>query len=352
MTSKRLLALLPLLGAAACSHAPPRPEVVWPDPPEKPRIRFVRHIASSVDLDDSNWANFRRFLVGEQPRSFGRPMGIAVTDDGKRLYVADYGRAAVFRLDLEFKTFEVFAPDEILRSAFNVALDDEESVYLTDPVGRRVVVFDRTGRKLRSFGGDALERPTGLAIDRKRRILYVADGSRQDSPNHRVLAYTPEGKLLRQVGRGRGSGDGEFSFPTYLAVDQQGHLYVADTLNFRIQVFDAEGQFLQAYGEAGTQPGTFTRVKGLAFDGFGNLHAVEGEHAVIQVFNRSFTLLVYFAGKAQRLEYLNLPGPIAIDRARNLIYVGEQDNPRLNVYELINTTAADSYEAGKAPGSR
>lgn len=346
MRSKLLLPLL--LGAVACSHAPPRSDVVWPDPPEKPRIRFVRFLASGEDLDDSSWSSFRRFLTGEQANSFGRPMGLAVSDDGQRLYVADYGRGAVFVLDFKRKTFEPFAADEPRRSAFNVALDDEENVYVTDPVARQVTVFDRAGRKLRSFGRE-MDRPTGLAIDRQRKIVYVADGSRQDSPNHRVLVYSLEGKLLRQVGRGRGSGDGEFSFPTYLAVDDQGQLYVSDTLNFRIQVFDPEGQFLQAFGQAGNQPGTFTRVKGLAFDGFGNLYTVEGEHAVIQVFNRSFGLLLYFAGKGPRVEYLHLPAAIAIDRKSNRIYVGEQDLPRVNVYELINTTAADSFEQGKEP---
>lgn len=340
MKTQRLLPLVPLL-AAACSHAPPRPPVVWPDPPETPRIRFVRYLATEEDVDDGAWASFRRFLTGAQPARLGRPTGIAISDDGKRVYVADFGRAGVYRLDLEHKTFTPFTADEPMRSAFCVALDGEENAYVSDPVARRVVVFDRTGKKLRAFGGEA-ERPTGMAVDRARGILYVTDGSRQNSPNHRVLAYSLEGKLLRQVGRGRGSGEGEFNFPTYLAVDAQGHLYVADTLNFRVQVFDPEGRFVRAYGTAGDQPGSFSRVKGLAFDGFGNLYAVDGEHAVVQIFNRNFDLLLYFAGKAPFLEYLQLPGAIAIDRTSNLIYVAEQDNGRLNVYQLINTTAADS----------
>jgi DNA-binding beta-propeller fold protein YncE len=351
MKTPRLLPLLPLL-AAACAHAPPRAPVVWPDPPETPRIRFVRSIASEGDVDDGAWASFRRFLTGDLPARLGRPTGIAVSDDGKRVYVADFGRAGVYRIDLEHKTFSPFTVEEPMRSAFNVALDGEENAYVSDPVGRRVVVFDRNGAKLRSFGSEA-ERPTGLALDRARAILYVADGSYQKSSNHRVLAYSLEGKLLRQVGRGRGSGDGEFNFPTYLAVDGRGRLHVADTLNFRIQVFDADGRFERAYGTAGDQPGTFTRLKGLAFDAFGNLYAVDGEYAVVQIFNRSFELLLHFAGKAPRLEYLQLPGAIAIDQKDNFIYVGEQDNGRLNVYQLVNTSAADSLPpAPPFPGAK
>ena len=120
---------------------------------------------------------------------------------------------------------------------------------------------------------------------------------------------------------------------------------MADTLNFRIQVFDPEGRYRGQHGEAGSTPGYFSKLKGLAFDGFGNLYAVDGDHSVVQVFNSRFEPLMWFGGFSNALEYFDIPSCIAIDPRSNRIYVCNEHYGRVNVYELLNTTAADSFMA-------
>jgi sugar lactone lactonase YvrE len=194
-----------------------------------------------------------------------------------------------------------------------------------------------------------MERPTGLAIDRARGILYVADTSRVTSENHRIFAYTLEGRLVREIGHGRGAEEGQFNFPSYLALDEAGNLYVNDAMNFRIQVFDPEGKLLRSYGETGDTIGSLARTKGLAFDSFGNLYVADGEHSVVQIFNKDFQALMYFGGKAAIVEHFDIPSAIAIDRRRNRIYVANEIQARINVYDLVNTTASDSlHEAASA----
>jgi DNA-binding beta-propeller fold protein YncE len=329
---------------SACASAPEKktPPVVWPDPPSTPRIRYVESLSSSESLDAGSWAKFRRSFLGSPVEGLVQPMGLALSADGQRLYITDFQGGRVLRMDFKDRSLTRFAPDETFTFPFNVALDADENVYVSDQNAKVVKVFDRGGRRLRSIGQGDLLRPTGIAVDPVRKMLFVSDTPGVASDKHRVLAYALDGRLAHEVGNGRGSEPGFFNFPTYLAVDEAGNLFVADSLNFRIQVFDAEGRFVRAYGELGAGVGSFGKIKGLAFDGFGNLYVVDTEHSVVQIFNRDFQPLMWFGGPAPKFEYLQLPSCIATDRRTNRIYVCNQDFARINVYELINTTAADS----------
>lgn len=349
MTPLLVLALV----AVSCVTAQPRPVVEWPPPPDTARIRFVTSVRSGDDLDQSTSRAVMRTLVGGQTAlSVQRPMGLAVSSDGNRLFIADYGEPRILVADFTAKTLTEFAPTEVVGRPFGVALDAADNVYVTDQVGHRVVVLKPDGTLLRAFGlGEGLVRPSGIAVDSKNKRVYVADPARADSEEHRVLTWDLEGNFVRTLGGPRGVEPGQFNFPMFVAVDAQGTLVVADTMNFRLQLFGLDGQFVRAFGENGVTPGSFSRMKGLDFDGLGNLYVVESEDAVVQIFNADLQVLMFFGGNVQSLEYLSLPVPIAIDKKRNRIYVGSQTNPRINVYDLINTTANDSL-AGKRKQGR
>lgn len=338
----------PLGGCATKQIGKP---VVWPDPPDPARIRFVTAFRQGDDIDLSGWSRFSRALLGgSRDPGLAQPMGVAVSEDGQRLYIADHGLGRVLLADFQQKSLKLFAPDEGMGKPLNVALDADENVYVSDSLGHQILVFSRKGERLRGIGGNDLERPTGLAIDRARKLLYVSDSAHRKSDRHRVLVYDLGGKHLRDLGPregpgGKGGGDGQFHFPAYLAVDRDGNVYVGDTMNFRIQVFDLEGKFVRKYGEAGDGPGTFARLKGLAFDSFGNLYAVDGGHSNVQILSRDFQPLMFFGGYAKKIEYFDIPSGIAIDPRTNRIYVCNEFVSRINVYELVNTKAEDSTPA-------
>jgi DNA-binding beta-propeller fold protein YncE len=338
-------AVLCALALVACAGAQrPKHEVVWPDPPEKPRVKFVQSFGSSDDLNRSSWASFKKSVLGNTTATrFDQPMGLALSADGERLYVADFRASDVLVVDLKSRTMRSFGRGGFAQP-FNVALDGDENVYVSDSGARSVTSYTRDGVKRWSVSKD-LERPTGLALDAKRGVLYVADSSRVESQGHRVLAYDLSGHLLREIGNGRGTDDGQFAFPIYLAVDAAGNLHVGDTMNFRVQVFDPEGRYVRKFGEHGDAPGTFSRIKGLTFDSFGNLYVVDGQHSVVQIFNRDFDPLMFFGGFAPFVEYFDIPSCIAIDQRINRIYVCNEHTPRINVYDLVNTRAEDSFAA-------
>jgi DNA-binding beta-propeller fold protein YncE len=333
----------------ACAHAPPKPPLEWPAPPDKARIRFVTAFQAEEDLERGRWADLMRTVLGGSSSTrIEHPMGLAISDDGERLYIADLRGSQVYVADFKAKKLRPFASDDAFNQPCNVALDAQENVYVSETKASRIVVFSKDGKRLRTFGKE-MERPTGLAIDRARGIVYAADTSRSRSENHRVFAYTLEGQLIREIGKGRGTDDGQFNFPSYLAIDAAGNLYVNDAMNFRIQVFDPEGRFVRAYGSPGDTIGSLARTKGIAFDSFGNLYAADGEHSVVQIFTKDFVPLMYFGGKGNIVEHFDIPSAIAIDQKRNRIYVGNEILARVNVYDLVNTTAGEALESPATP---
>lgn len=337
--------------SAGCASAPKPAPVVWPSPPDVARIRFVTAFNASRMLDDSSWGKVRRAVFGEGTEvAVTYPLGLAISDDGRRLYIADNNLKRVLLADFDRKELTMVAADEPSSGAFNVALDAQENVYFSDGPARLVRVVKRDGTPLRVIGSADLERPTGLALDRERKRLYVADSASKDSVNHRVVVFDLEGNKVGVIGT-KGNQPGEFYFPVYLALDEQQNLYVGDSMNFRVQVFNPDGQFIRMFGQNGDGPGTFNKLKGLAFDGFGNLYAVDGGHSNVQIFNKRFQPLTFFGGYARKLEYFDIPSAIAIDRKTNRIYVANEFLARVNVYELINTTAEDCGNDPVAPPS-
>ncbi len=349
-----------LVALAGCATVPEKPkliELTWPEPPDAPRIKFVRTLASEKDLGRTSTFTelFLEVVVGKKPLAghLAEPMKIAVSDDGQRVYVSDYGQGLVYRFELEKKELTLLGQDRSFVRPFGVALDAAENLYVAEQGARRVTVLDRGGEVVKIFSHPDLERPADIAIDRERGLLYVADPARKESPEHTVKVFDLAGNLIRKVGEGKGACEGCLYFPTYLTVDREGRLYVANTMNARIDVFDPDGKFLRRFGERGTSFGMFDRPKGVALDSFGNLYVVDSGWSNVQIFNPKGDVLLFFGGRGAYPGLLKNPNGIAID-GKNRIYVADYLNYRVSVYELVNTTAEDSFVtlpvAGKEGG--
>jgi len=124
-------------------------------------------------------------------------------------------------------------------------------------------------------------------------------------------------------------------------VDEQGNLYVADTLNARVQKFDPGGGYLKTFGQGGDCWGCFDKPKGVALDGFGNVYVADAGWSNVQIFNQRGQTLLFFGGRGPIPGMLKNPSAVAIDR-QNRIYVADYLNHRIEVYQLVNTTATDS----------
>lgn len=336
---------------AACTSAPPQPKVhmVWPEPPEKARIEFVRSIVDDEDLGQDTTASQKlvKFLAGDKPsvNRIVEPMGLAVSADANRLYVSDYGQAAVFVFDFDKKTFlKIGGEARPLAGPVGIALDAQENLYVVEQAKRGVQVFDRNGKDLRFITDESIERPVGVAVDSARNKLYVVDGAHTGSAEHSVKIFDLHGKLLGKIGKEIGNVPGSFLFPTYATLDAKGNLYVTDTLNSRVQMFDPDGKFVRQFGKRGTSAGMFDKPKGVAVDGFGNVYVADSGWSNVQIFNERAQVLLFFGGRGTGHGLMQNPTALAIDK-NNRIYVGDLLNHRVGVYKLVNTTREDSVPA-------
>ena len=343
-----LLTVVVAVGAAGCAArtaAPAGPTAIaWPEPPLPPRVTFVQVLSDQESMGAAKRgfkASFTDYVAGKQPpkNHLYQPMDIAVSDDGQRVYVADFGQMAVFRVDFASKTL---APlPQSFERPFGIGIDNDENLYVSEQDAKQITVLNRALQRVRVITHPSLVRPAGVDLDRSRGLLYVADPSRQSSQDHSVKVFDLTGNLVRTVGSGRGDCDGCLLFPTFVAVDSKGNLYVANTLNARIDVFDSEGKYLKRIGERGNSYGMFDKPKGVALDTFDNVYVVDSGWSNVQIFNQNGEVLLFFAGRGSNPGLLANPTGIAIDK-QNRIYVADFLNYRVAVYQLVNVTADGS----------
>ena len=322
-----------LLGACAAPQVQRRTDLFWPLPPDSPKISYVMSLTEPKDLGERK-GFFRRameFILGkeEAPRLI-QPH--AVYSDGKgKVYITDTGLQVVHVFDFaKMKYRQVFGlPFSRLLSPVGVGVDRQDRLYVSDSEINRIFVFDPKGKFLRVIGqpGDFV-RVAGIALSPFNNLLYVVD-----SGGHKVLAFDMDGLKKFEFGQ-RGSGEGQFNFPTHIAVDQNGQVYVSDSLNFRIQVFHPDGQFVTKFGGVGNVVGSFSKPKGITVDREGHIYVVDGLYDTVQVFNMQGELLMNFGTSGIEEGRFWLPAGIFAD-ARDRIYVADTYNHRVQVFQYM-----------------
>lgn len=312
--------------------------LVWPLPPEQPRIKYLRTYQGANDFKASKKpSRLALLMLGPQDPGAGgenlvKPYGVSASKSG-RLYVADTAAKRAFVFDPDKKVVSFLGEDGAGRLAkpIGVAVDGDDTVFVADATLKRVFGYDTEGRMRIAIGHEGeLDNPSGLAIDRVNHRLYVAD-----SGKHQVLVYSSlDGSAQQAIGR-RGSEEAEFNFPTNLSVDRQGHLYVADTLNFRVQVFDRAGQFVRTFGTLGDGPGQMNRPKGVAVDSEGHVYVVDASFNNFQIFDETGQLLLFVGSGGRNPGEFILPAGMAVDE-QDRLYVADQGNSRVQVFQYLN----------------
>ncbi len=331
------------------------PDLVWPLPPNPPRIRWLDQI-TSLDLIEGKNQSKRSWMAraaGAQPaterrsRRLQQPYGIAVDSHG-RIYVADGAQHTVFVIDQQNRRVEERkgtgrAP---LALPVGLALDEADRLFVSDSLLHSVLCWDADGKPIALFGAEKLGRAAGMALDRARHRLYVVDAKENrvavfDSGTFTFSRYIggPSTPDKRETGR--------FSAPTNAAVDRDGNLYVTDTWNYRVQVFDPEGNFVRAFGEQGVQPGNFVRPKGIAVDSEGHVYVADSEFNNIQIFTPDGRALLAVGGLGGAPGEFALLAGLCIDSG-DRIYTTEQLQGRVQVFKYLSSSSS-AKEVNRTP---
>jgi len=229
---------------------------------------------------------------------------------------------------------------------YGLAMDDNDRLFVTDLKMRHVAVFNAKHEEETSFGADYIGRPGGVAIDTENRFLYVVD-----TDNDVVLVFDADTyKLLRKIGtpgkKHTLTEPGTFSLPSNVAVDKDGNVYVTDTLNDRVEIFDADGNFINTFGKNGDGPGNFQRPKGIAIDTDGHIWVVDAAQDRVQVFDKDGRLLIYFGQHGEWPGMFMQANDIAIDK-QNRVFVSEQFLGRVQMFRYVTDAEAEEKRKEK-----
>jgi DNA-binding beta-propeller fold protein YncE len=276
--------------------------------------------------------------LGARPRfafsidGIAKPAGVAVSRDTSRIFVTEAGGERLIHIfDSAGGHIKSFAQPETTpfsRSPAGVAVSGDDKVYVTDSFRREVNIYsidgDFIGPFLPNNDPNFQWAPVAVTID-EGGYLYFTD---QRNPRHQVLVFDPAGNLRLQFGY-FGKGEGMFNHPADVAVDASGNIYVSDSNNTRIQVFDAQGSFLQFI------VGDFSLPRGIGFDRARRLHIVDSlRHQVwVLSFGEEPDPVFGYGIMGQERGQFFFPNDVALD-GQGRLYVADHFGGRVQVWSF------------------
>jgi len=311
----------------------PIPHMVWPVPPEIPRIQFINSVSGPLDLGirKNLFEKFYAYMTGEEDVVILAPYGLEMDRKGK-LYVVDTFPGFVHVLN-QFgnRHYRIPKSGKRLESPIDVAVDSNTGiVYVTDSKAKVVKIYGDFGRRyVGELGRGILERPTGIAINKKTSELLVVD-----TLSSNIVRYSLNDHHLKGFFGTHGKEDGEFHYPTHIFTASDGKIIVSDSLNFRVQIFSSDGLFVSKFGKRGNRPGQFSRPKGVASDSAGNIYVVDTLFDIVQIFDKMGRLLLDFGGPGHEVGKFWLPTGIYIDD-KDYIYISDSYNKRVQIFRYL-----------------
>ena len=351
-----------ILGLAACGEIQPqaafKPKEIleYPPPPDPPRFAYDRVLISSTDVEEKDPDSaMKSLLTGESESGEGldKPYGVAVHKG--RVFISDTVAHAIKVFDVPtgrfFKIGEEDGPGQLAKP-LGISVDASGTLYVADISQKIITVYNRDGKYLRNIGGPSFfSRLTSASVDPKGERVYAVDlgGTTSKPEEHRVRVFNAKtGAHLFDFGK-RGTGPGEFNLPRDLAFGKNNDLYVVDAGNFRIQVFDYNGNYLRSFGKIGKKPGNLGRPKEIDTDADGNVYVVDSAFANLQIFNPDGQVLLFIGARADDPgpAHFLLPQGVAVDEDGR-IYVVDQWYRKVDIFRPIKLGKQSGYLVKRA----
>ncbi|HKW68731.1 MAG TPA: 6-bladed beta-propeller [Terriglobales bacterium] len=309
--------------------------LVWPLPPDKPRIKFITAYSSNFDIEPRKKRSWVDKMVGNGDpnvtEAFDKAAGVA-SDSKGQIYIVSSQRAMLYILNKEKRQITRINGDRGLqfRTPLGVVVDSKDNFYVADARLHMILKFGPDAHLVGTIGsGSELKNPTYMALDEGRRRLLVVD-----SQLHQVLIFNLDTLQLESKAGKRGDKKGEFNFPVAVAAASDGSFAVTDTGSCSVEVFSPDGKFVRRIGRQGTRPGEFVRPKGVAYDKEGHLWVVDAAFNNFQIFTPDGKVLMFVGAFGQNPGQFNLPTGIYIDK-NNRVYVSDSLNARVQIFQFL-----------------
>lgn len=232
-----------------------------------------------------------------------------------------------------------------------IAINATDEIFLVDRLGR-IQVYDREGVYQRGWKPPAIEmgRPTGLAIAPSDGRLLVAD-----THYHQLLSYSPAGELQTEktIGGQFGYEPSQFHFVTDVVEDLRGHILAGQYGELdQIQEFDAAGKYVRRWGKHGHEIEAFDRPQCLIVDKENMLWVADSHNHCIKLFDLNSAepkMVRYFGQFGTQPGQLHSPYGLAFDKDGTLL-VAEHGNHRVQRFALDGRSMDVWGEPGSGPG--
>lgn len=265
-----------------------------------------------------------------------RPLGVAVTPDGSRIYVGETEGDRIARVfDASGNELGLMQPPVSTgpeHVPVYLAADPlTGEVYVTDRPTGSIFIYDAAGTYQRQFQpAKAFEggwQPLGIAFDAAGN-LYVSDISVTPQV---VLVFDRAGNVVRKLGETAG-----FNFPNGIAVDKDGNVYVTDSSNGRLLVIGPTGAVLAQVGR-GVGEGRLGLPRGIAISGDGRVYVGDATSQGVYVYGtlepdqKRLDYLGFFGGQGVSNGTFQFPNGVAVD-ARGRVYITDSGNDRVQMW--------------------
>jgi len=338
-----LLLALPTLPACQQPVGPIFPEIdppiVWPAPPDRPRIRYVGALVGekSLKAPSTVWEQLGEVLTGPTAKwQFSTPTSVAV--QWPRVFVTDGQLAAVFILDLEARASKAIthAGPRRLEWPIDVTMMGDR-IVVADSRLPAVLMYTPDGRLIASIDDERLKRPAGVTWVSETGRLWVLDAAA-----HACHVFDRDGTFVRSISE-RGRAPGAFNFPSGITWHPTCGIVVADAMNFRVQLLDPTASAQYAFGQKGDAAGDFALPRDVAVDSEGHIYVLDNQFENVQIFDREGRLLMAFGREGRAPGEFYLPSGITIDN-QDRIWIADSYNRRVQVFQYLSESQEETQD--------
>jgi sugar lactone lactonase YvrE len=327
-------------------------KLIWPNPPAPTRVKYLNYFCCDkyTPEDPKKKSSWMDRMAGAETQAqkyaskplfaLWTPYGLAVDSKGN-IYIADGKVGAIFVFNTETKELQMIknGVNAHFGDIIGLAMDDSDRLFVSDTKFHHILVFGKDRKVEGSISEGGLVDPGGMAIDNENRFLYVADAALDQ-----VFVYDADKlNLIRKIGTAGKkhtlTEPGQFSVPTNVAVDADANLYVTDMYNNRVEVFDADGNFIRQWGKSGDRPGTFSRPKGIAIDADGHVWVADAVQDILQCYTAEGQFLMWMGGHGLFPGQFRALAGLYIDK-NNRIFTSEQYPGRVQMFRYFTDDEA------------
>ncbi|WP_312473445.1 6-bladed beta-propeller [Neobacillus sp.] len=284
-------------------------------------------------LNSNGAPSYSSSITGDFSKPFAKPMD--VTTNSSFTYVSDTKNNRVVAFDVGGNLLYSFGEEGTGKGQFKfpygIATDDKGRVFVADLFNGNISIFNEKGKFIDYFAQKTLtdkkiSTPAALRIIDKK--VYITD-----IKTNKAYVFDLNGKLLLEVGK-PGTKDGEFNAPNGITADDEGKIYVVDTGNQRVQIFDKTGKFVKIINGSknGKGESIFVNPRGIGIDKRGIMYVVSNLTHLVYGFDKDGKKVFQFGSIGQNNGQFFLPNGLFVDQNDN-VFITDTMNLRVQVFK-------------------